>query len=43
MVANRFSLGWKTVKNIDKYFMEEFSKTDYSNLRIIACDEIAVR
>lgn len=43
-VASHFGLDWKTVKNIDKHFLEkEFSKTDYSNLRSIVIDEIAVR
>lgn len=43
-VANHFDLDWKTVKNIDKYFLEEkFSETNYNNLRIIAIDEISVQ
>jgi len=43
-VANHLDLDWKTVKNIDKSFLEEeFSETDYTNLRIIAIDEISVR
>ena len=42
-MANHFDLDWKTVKNTDKYFLEEeFSETDYSNFRIIAIDEISV-
>lgn len=43
-VARRFQLDWKTVKTIDKSFLEdEYGETDYSGLRILAVDEIAVR
>lgn len=43
-VANHLGLDWKTVKNIDKEFLEEkYGKTDYENLRILAVDEIAIR
>jgi transposase len=43
-VARHFELGWKTVKAIDKGFLEEqYGETDYSGLRILAVDEIAVR
>lgn len=43
-VAEHFDLDWKTVKEIDKYFLGiEFGRTDYSNLRILAIDEVALR
>jgi transposase len=43
-VARHFGLDWKTVKNIDKAFLEEeCGQTDYEGLRILAIDEIAVR
>jgi len=43
-VARHLGLDWKTVKNIDKAFLEEvYGKTDYSGLRLLAVDEIAVR
>lgn len=41
-VAKHLNLDWKTVKNIDKVFLEKkFGKTDYRNLTILAVDEIA--
>jgi transposase len=41
-VAEHFGLDWKTIKEIDKRFLEvEFGKTDYTGLRIIAVDEIS--
>jgi transposase len=43
-VARHFRLDWKTVKNIDKAFLEETcGETDYEGLRVLAIDEIAVR
>ena len=43
-VARRFELHHTTVKEIDKSFLEEeFGQTDYSNLRVLAFDEIALR
>jgi len=43
-VADHFGLNWKTVKQIDQTFLEEdFGQTDYTGLRILAVDEIAVR
>ena len=43
-VAFHVGLDWKTVKNIDKAFLEEeFGKTDYTGLRILAIDEMAIR
>jgi len=43
-VARHLDLNWKTVKNIDKQFLEEkYGRTDYENLRILAVDEIAVK
>lgn len=42
-VAAHLGLNWKTVKNIDKHFLEEsFGRTDYSDLSILAVDEIAI-
>lgn len=43
-VARHFGLDWKTVKNIDKAFLEkEYGTPDYSGLRILAVDEIAIK
>jgi transposase len=43
-VAEHVGLDWKTVKNIDKNFLEkEHGQSDYEGLRILAIDEIAVR
>jgi transposase len=42
-VAHHLGLNWKTVKNIDKAFLEQaYKKTDYAGLTILAVDEIAV-
>ena len=42
-VADHLGLDWKTVKRIDETFLEEeFGRTDYNNLRILAVDEIAI-
>ncbi len=43
-VAEIFGLSVNTVRDIDKRFLqEEYGETDYSNLRILAVDEIAVK
>lgn len=43
-VARHFHIDWKTVKNIDKEFLErDYGRTDYQNLRLLAVDEIAVK
>lgn len=43
-VARHLSLDWKTVKNIDKAFLErDYGETDYADLRLLAMDEIAIR
>ncbi len=43
-VARHLDLNPKTVKAIDKQFLEqEFGQTDYAGLRILAIDEIALR
>jgi len=43
-VAAHLGVDWKTVKNIDKKFLQdEHGQTDYEGLRILAIDEIAVR
>lgn len=43
-VSDHLGLNWKTVKNIDKAFLErEYGKTDYRGLRILAVDEMAIR
>jgi len=43
-VAEHFDLNWKTVKRIDQAFLEEaHGETDYTGLRILAVDEIAIR
>ena len=41
-VADHLDLDWKTVKAIDKEFLQqEYRKTDYTGLRFLAVDEIA--
>jgi transposase len=43
-VARHLSLDWKTVKAIDKSCLErDFGETDYSELRVLAIDEISLR
>ena len=43
-VANHLDLDWKTVKAIDKKFLEQrYGQPDLNGLRILAVDEIAVR
>jgi len=43
-VARHFGLNWKTVKNIDKAFLEkQYGQTDYEGLRLLAVDEIAIK
>jgi len=43
-VAQHDGLDWKTVKNIDKMYLEaEYGQPDYEGLCILAVDEIAVR
>jgi transposase len=43
-VAERFDLHPTTVKEIDKSFLiQKFSQTDYSDLRVLAIDEIALK
>ncbi len=43
-VARKFSLGWKTVKAIDKRCLEEeYGNPCYDDLRLLAVDEIALK
>ena len=43
-VARHYGLDWKTVKNIDKTFLEErYGQTDYDDLYVLAVDEIAIK
>jgi len=43
-VAERFHLGWDTVKEIDKKYLErELNPPDFSGVEYIACDEISIR
>jgi hypothetical protein len=43
-VAEHVGLDWKTVKGIDKHFLEkEYGQTRYEGLRILAIDEISIR
>lgn len=43
-VARHLDLDWKTVKDIDKAFLEEeYGQTDYGDLTILAVDEISIR
>ena len=43
-VAKHLNLDWKTIKDIDKTFLEEkFGETDYTGLTVLAVDEIAIK
>jgi transposase len=43
-VAQHLGLDWKTVKNIDKFYLErDFGQPDLNGLRILAVDEISIR
>ena len=43
-VARHMQLDWKTVKKIDKQYLEaQFGTCDYDGLRIIAVDEISIK
>ena len=43
-VAKHVKLDWKTIKNIDKNFLEaEYGQPDLSDLKTLAVDEIAIR
>jgi len=43
-VARHFQLDWKTVKDIDKQFLEaRYGQPDLNGLRILAVDEISIR
>jgi transposase len=43
-VAKHLGLDWKTVKNIDKLFLEkQYGQPNYEGLRILAVDEISIR
>jgi transposase len=43
-VARHLELDWKTVKDIDKYYLErDYGQPDLNGLRILAVDEISVR
>jgi transposase len=43
-VSKHLGLDWKTVKNIDKYYLEkDYGKPDLKGLRILAVDEISIR
>lgn len=43
-VSQHLSIDWKTVKNIDKFYLErDYGQPDLNGLRILAVDEISVR
>jgi transposase len=43
-VARHLNLDWKTVKDIDKYYLErDFGQPDLNGLSILAVDEISIR
>ena len=43
-VARHLGIDWKTVKNIDKFYLErDYGQPDYKDLRILAVDEISIR
>jgi len=42
-VARHLGLDWKTVKAIDKFYLErDYAQPDYQGLRILAVDEISI-
>jgi transposase len=43
-VAQHLGIDWKTVKAIDKFYLErDYGQPDYQGLRILAVDEISIR
>ena len=43
-VAQHLQLDWKTVKNIDKWFLErQYGQPDLNGLKVLAVDEISVK
>lgn len=43
-VARHLGMNWKTVKDIDKYFLErDYGQPNLNGLRILAVDEISIR
>ena len=43
-VANLLGIDWKTVKNIDQFYLErDYGQPDLKGLRILAVDEISIR
>ena len=43
-VAHHLGLNWKTVKDIDKYYLEqEYGQPDFDGLQLLAVDEISIR
>jgi len=43
-VAQHLDIDWKTVKNIDKFYLEhDYGQPDLKGLRILAVDEISIR
>ncbi len=43
-VSRHLGLNWKTVKDIDKYYLErDYGQPDLNGLRILAVDEISIR
>jgi len=43
-VARHLDIDWKTIKNIDKFYLErDYGQPDLKGLRILAVDEISIR
>lgn len=43
-VAQHIGIDWKTVKNIERFYLErDFGQPDLKGLRILAVDEISIR
>jgi transposase len=43
-VARHLGLNWKTVKGIDKFYLQrDYGQLDYQGLRLLAVDEISIR
>jgi transposase len=43
-LARHFQLGWKTVKDIDKHYLEaHYGQLGYNGLRLLTVDEMSIR
>jgi hypothetical protein len=43
-VAQHLQLDWKTVKNLDKWFLEhQYAQPELNGMQVLAVDEISVK